>query len=193
MKIPAFITVRTGSTRLPKKCLMPFGEGNVLEHVIKRALYFDFDPIVCTTVLPEDDVIEKIAKKEGCKVFRGSVEDIPKRWEGACVKFGIKWFYAIDADDLFFEPHKSHPHKYIGDWKDTAEGYTSCLNHIRLTLDYKEDYWMLCTVLRCLGHFATGEEIVDLFHRNPDLHKINWFRQQDYKENQEQKSREINE
>ena len=189
MIIPAFITVRTGSTRLPKKCLLPFGDGNVLEHVIRRAIHLGLDPIVCTTVLPEDDVIQKITQKEGCKVYRGRVEDISQRWRGACETFGIDSFYAIDADDLFFECCIGQSHKYIGDWKDTAEGYRDC-PHIRLTLDYPEDYWMLCTVLRCLGHTATSEQIVDLFKRNPDLYKINWFRQHDYKENQECKLKE---
>ena len=191
MKIPAFITVRTGSTRLPKKCLLPFGGGNVLEHVIRRAVYFDFDPIVCTTVLPEDDIIEEIAQREGCKCYRGSIENISERWREACNKFGIDSFYAIDADDLFFEFYEGQPHKYIGDWRDTAEGYANCVNHIRLTLDYEEDYWMLYTVLRCLGHNADEKQIVKLFKCNPDLHKINWFRQKDYKENQECKLREL--
>ena len=189
MKIPAFITVRTGSPRLPKKCLLPFGEGNVLEHVIRRAIHFGFDPIVCTTTLPEDDIIEEIAQKEPCNYYRGSV-DISERYKGVCLEFDIDSFYAIDADDLFFNLCESQPHKYIGDWKDTAEGYKDC-PHIRLTLDYPEDYWMLCTVLRILGHYATGDEIVNLFQCNPHLHKVNWFRQQDYKENQECKLKEL--
>ena len=31
MKITAFITVRSKSTRLPGKCFLPFGEGTVLD------------------------------------------------------------------------------------------------------------------------------------------------------------------
>ena len=53
-------------------------------------------------------------------------------------------------------------------------------NKIRLTLDYEEDYWLLRTVLRLLGHNATGEQIIKLFSDNTDLHKINWFRTDDY-------------
>ena len=191
MKIPAFITVRTGSTRLPQKCLLPFGDGNVLEHVIKRAKHFGYDPIICTTILSEDDVIKNIAKKLHCKCYRGSVDDISKRLKGACNKFGIESFFPIEADDLFFLDYARLHHIYIGDWRDSAEGYKDCVNQIRLTLDYPEDYWLLCTVLRCLGHYATENEIVDLFKRNPDLYKINWFRQKDYEENQECKLREL--
>ena len=63
MIIPAFITVRATSTRLPAKCLLPFGEGNVLEHVIRRAKYYDLDPVVCTTVEPADDILEETGEE----------------------------------------------------------------------------------------------------------------------------------
>ena len=71
MKIPAFITVRTQtSSRLPKKCLLPFGQGNVIEHIIERALFYGLDPIVCTTDQPADDVLEDSDQKK-CKIFQG--------------------------------------------------------------------------------------------------------------------------
>ena len=58
---------------------------------------------------------------------------------------------------------------------------------IRLTLDYHEDYWMLCTVLRILGPRAQRKDIEGLFKSNTDLHKINWFRNSEYKSLQEEK------
>ena len=62
---PVIITVRTASTRLPRKCLLPFGNGNVLEHVIRRTVYFDLEPFVATTVEPTDDVVGQICEREG--------------------------------------------------------------------------------------------------------------------------------
>ena len=47
--IHGIITVRTSSTRLPKKCLLSFGEYNVINHVINRCKYFKIEPIVCTS------------------------------------------------------------------------------------------------------------------------------------------------
>ena len=78
--IDGMITVRSQSTRLPEKCFLPFGEGNVIEHMIRRAKYFDINPIVCTTVETSDDQIVKIAKKEGVRFYRGSVKDKLERW-----------------------------------------------------------------------------------------------------------------
>jgi len=63
--VPAFITVRSRSTRLPDKCLLPFGDKNVLEHVIRRAKHFGLEPVVCTTNDPSDDRVVKIAQREG--------------------------------------------------------------------------------------------------------------------------------
>ena len=60
---------------------------------------------------------------------------------------------------------------------------------IRLTLDYEEDYWLMCSVLRILGPYAVRKEISHLFASNPDLYKINWFRNDDYKTGQISKTK----
>ncbi len=58
------------------------------------------------------------------------------------------------------------------------------LTKLRLTLDYEEDYWLLESVRRIVGNFAPRHEIDDLFVRNPDLYKINWFRNEEWKKAQ---------
>jgi spore coat polysaccharide biosynthesis protein SpsF len=241
MGIQVFITVRTTSQRLPQKCLLPFGDGNVLEHIIGRSLHFGLDPIVCTTAESTDDVVEEIAVNENVRCFRGSVRHKLKRWRDCCDKYAINTFHTIDADDPFFEGvlvHKSiallakgydvvYPTesssagaasvgfsmtrdivdkacKLTGDNKDTEmmwhfiekiPGLRSTIlpeenvNPIkaRLTLDYEEDYWLLCTVQRIVGNFASRKEVDDLFRRNPDLFKINWFRNAEWKAKQLEK------
>ena len=99
-----FITVRTNSSRLPKKCLLDFGESNVITHLIRRAKKFNINPIVCTTKNKSDDIIEKISKYEKIKFFRGSEKNKIKRWYDCSIKFNIKYFHTIDADDPFFDP-----------------------------------------------------------------------------------------
>ena len=238
MKIPAFITVRTNSTRLPAKCLLQFGEGNVLEHIIRRAKYYKLDPIVCTTVEPSDDIVEEIARKEGVKCFRGSVRHKLKRWLDCCNMFGLDKFHTVDADDPFFDGNLIHKSfalllegydvvyptdsskeggasvgfsltrdliartcKLAGENADTemmwyyiekVSGMKSTKLpeedddpvHVRLTLDYEEDYWLLCSVQRILGNCVPRKEVDDLFRSNPDFYKINWFRNFEWKENQ---------
>ena len=60
----------------------------------------------------------------------------------------------------------------------------SDLLNIRLTLDYIEDYNLLTFVLQELGPDCSRIEIGELFSRNPDLYKINWFRNLDWSSNQ---------
>jgi spore coat polysaccharide biosynthesis protein SpsF (cytidylyltransferase family) len=58
---------------------------------------------------------------------------------------------------------------------------------VRLTLDYEEDYWLLASVCRIVGNYAPRAEIDALFERNPELYKINWFRNQAWKASQLEK------
>ena len=243
MKIPAFITVRTSSTRLPQKCLLPFGDGNVLEHIIRRAKYFGLDPIICTSTDKSDDVIQQIAEKEGVKCFRGSLFNKLKRWRDCCDYFNIAKFHTVDADDPFFDgelikksfalldegydmvcPTESSSaggasvgYSLTRDIIDSACALISenedtemmwyyvekvkglrkiilseqRLNQIkvRLTLDYEEDYWLLQTVRRIVGNLASRKEVEDLFLRNPDLYKVNWFRNEEWEKGQLAKKR----
>lgn len=56
--------------------------------------------------------------------------------------------------------------------------------HLRLTLDYEEDYWLILTVQRILGDDASRADVDNLFARNPDLCEVNWFRNKDWQARQ---------
>ena len=238
-KVIGFITVRTSSTRLPQKCLLPFGESTVLAHIIRRALYYGIEPIVCTSTSVCDDVIETIAKEEAVSFFRGSLKNKLQRWLDCALYFNIDSFHTIDADDPFFdgEEMKMSMRLLHSEGLDmvlptlssssggASVGYSlttdivkkTCNNlaadtdtemmwgfidkvidvktkvlpetmaycpKIRLTLDYNEDYWMLATVVRILGNNATRDEVNQLFKNNPDLAKINLFRNDEWKKAQ---------
>jgi spore coat polysaccharide biosynthesis protein SpsF len=100
-----FITVRTSSTRLPQKCLLPFGEARTIEFLIRRLKRSKLaeEIILCTTENNEDDVLCEIATKEGIQLFRGSERDKLSRWAGAARQFGVDFFVTADGDDLFCE------------------------------------------------------------------------------------------
>lgn len=103
MYIPAFITVRMTSSRLSGKCLLPFGESNVLEHVIRRAKFSGLVPVVSTTDEAADNVVEEIARQEDVKCFRGHPTHKLKRWLDCCDAFKLSAFHTVDADDPFFD------------------------------------------------------------------------------------------
>src|ERR1700733_4929741 len=106
MKKAIFITVRTNSTRLPKKCLLEIAGKPTIFHLIERIKRSRFaDGIVlCTTANQQDDILCAIAAKEGISFFRGSENDKLERWKGAAEKYGVEFFVTADGDDLFCEP-----------------------------------------------------------------------------------------
>ncbi len=100
-----FITVRTGSTRLPNKSILKIKDKYTIEYVIdsvKKSKYTD-KIVLCTTTLDGDDILCDIAGKNGIDYFRGSVENKLERWNGACKKFNIDVFVTADGDDLFYD------------------------------------------------------------------------------------------
>ena len=98
-----FITVRTSSTRLPNKCLLPLGDETVISHVVKRAISYGIEPIICTSTDKSDDILEEISKELGVKCFRGSLVNKLKRWLDCAEHFNVNSFHTIDADDPFFD------------------------------------------------------------------------------------------
>lgn len=238
-KIVGFVTVRTSSTRLPKKCLLPFGESTVLNHIIRRAISYDIEPIVCTSTSKEDDIIEDIANQEEVNCYRGSLDNKLQRWLDCAIHFNIDIFHTIDADDPFFdgnemkssmrmlkeekldmvEPTKSSSAggasvgyslttdivkrackdldkdtdtemmwyyiEKVSDLKTKALPETrKNITKMRLTLDYEEDYWLLDSVRRILGNLVSREKVDQLFLSNPDMHQINWFKNEEWKAGQ---------
>lgn len=102
-----FITVRTGSVRLPNKCLLLIKDNiRVIDFLIKRVKRCkEVDLIViCTTTLPEDDILEQVAKEHKVKIYRGSVKDKLGRWLQAAFKNQVDFFVTVDCDDLYCDP-----------------------------------------------------------------------------------------
>jgi spore coat polysaccharide biosynthesis protein SpsF len=237
--VTGFITVRTNSTRLPKKCLLSFGESTVLNHIIRRAASYGIEPVVCTSVSKGDDIIEDIAIKEGVKCYRGSLDNKLQRWLDCANHFNIDRFHTIDADDPFFDGNEMKDSMKMLQEEDVdmitptesssaggaSVGYSlmtdivkrACkdldrdtdtemmwyyiykvpnlktiklpetrknISNMRLTLDYEEDYWLLESIRRILGNLASRDEVDQLFLSNPDMYKINWFKNEEWKAGQ---------
>lgn len=234
-----FITVRTSSTRLPNKCLLPLGDETVISHVVKRAISYGIEPIICTSTDKSDDILEEISKELGVKCFRGSLVNKLKRWLDCAERFNVNSFHTIDADDPLFDGKEMIASLDLLRSKDcdvvcptesssaggASVGYSlttaiikKALENldpdtdtemmwyylekvsqvkmeilpeasnanikVRLTLDYEEDYWLLASIARILGNSASRDAVNQLFLNNPDLAKVNFFRNDEWKEAQ---------
>jgi spore coat polysaccharide biosynthesis protein SpsF len=103
MKTGAVVQARTSSTRLPGKVLkdLPYGSGiTVLQQVIRRlkkSRNLD-DIIVATTTDRADQKIVKLSKKETVKCFRGSINDVLKRYYLAAKENDLDIIVRITSD-----------------------------------------------------------------------------------------------
>jgi spore coat polysaccharide biosynthesis protein SpsF len=106
VKKAIFITVRTGSTRLPNKALLNLNGRSTIEHLIQRVKRSQKAELIvlCTTDLLADKVLCSIAEKNGIKHFQGSENDKLERWNSAAHKYDVEFFVTADGDDLFCEP-----------------------------------------------------------------------------------------
>ena len=101
-----FISVRTESTRLPKKALLQICGKPTISYLIealKKSQHAD-DIILCTSTMEADDELCEIATHLGIKYYRGSLEDKLQRWLGACKEYEVDFFVNVDGDDIFFDP-----------------------------------------------------------------------------------------
>ena len=242
-KITVFITERSKSSRLPKKCHLNFGEVSVIEHVVLRALHYEFHPIICTTTDPSDDEIQILSDQLKVKCFRGPTNNKLLRWLKCCQEHDIEFFHSVDADDPFFCPIEversvglllKHNLDMVEPSPSSARGgatvgyslrkkiiYEACsmispesdtemmwsfIHQVqslksmtlsdpvenviiqRMTLDYWEDYIFLESLRSILGNLASRKEIFDLLQNNPDLPRINSFRNDEWAKNQKNKS-----
>ena len=92
MKVVGIIEARMGSTRLPGKVMLPFGEEPALKLLLKRVRSAEKldEVIVATTDQPQDDAIEQLADSLGVDCFRGSEDDVLGRVVGALKAFDIQ-------------------------------------------------------------------------------------------------------
>jgi spore coat polysaccharide biosynthesis protein SpsF len=100
LHVAGLIQVRTQSSRLPGKAVMPLGSLGALEHVIDRAKRAEMldSVIICTTDQPEDDSLVPIGEKWKIPTFRGSEMNVLKRFLGAADEFGADVMVRITGD-----------------------------------------------------------------------------------------------
>ena len=241
-----FITVRTGSTRLPNKALKKFQGITTIEYVIKRMKNSKkADQIVlCTTERKADDTLIEIANRNNIKYFRGNENDKLVRWRDAAKQFNIEFFVTADGDDLFCEPKlldlafeqfdrnksdfiqskdiicgaftygiKVDALNKVCEIKDSDDTemmwvYFTKTNlfmveelenvpkkfyrdDIRMTLDYEEDFEFFNTIVNKAAtttDYLSLDKILEILDENPKIKEINFFRQEQWANNQKNKT-----
>ena len=108
-RIGALIPIRLASERLPGKAIRKICGRPVVYHLLDRVSSSKYinDPnkiIICTTEDASDDPLVDIAQAYGASIFRGSRDDIIKRFSDAMEFFDLDAVIQVDGDDPLTEP-----------------------------------------------------------------------------------------
>lgn len=105
MSAAILITARLKSTRLPKKVIRPIAGRAMICHMIDRLKLAAIPKqiILCTSTLPEDDELTRIAHDESISCFRGDPDDVLARLTGAAQQFDVDSVFSCTADNPFVD------------------------------------------------------------------------------------------
>jgi len=106
MNFGIIIQARTGSTRFPEKILQKIDHRSVLEYLIDSLLeVFQHNEVfIATTILKRDDKIKLIARRKKIQIYRGSNNNVLKRYLECSKKFNLQNIIHITSDCPFVDP-----------------------------------------------------------------------------------------
>ena len=103
MRLGALIPIRLTSERLPGKALMPIKGKPVVHYLLDRVFacrHLSPDrTVVCTTEDASDDALVAAVESYGARVFRGSRDDIIRRFHDAMAAYRFDAVVQVDGDD----------------------------------------------------------------------------------------------
>lgn len=100
------IQARTGSSRLPKKMVLPFFEDkNVLELIIERLklVYSQLPIILATTNKHSDNELESLAENLNVVVYRGDEKNVLSRFLDVAEKYNFNNVIRVCPDNPFLD------------------------------------------------------------------------------------------
>jgi spore coat polysaccharide biosynthesis protein SpsF len=96
------IQARLGSTRLPAKALLYYRGTTILGYIIQSLLDFGISHnLICvaTSSSPLDDVLNSYLTEIGCRVVRGSEDNVFSRYQRVALETGFKNMVRLTGDN----------------------------------------------------------------------------------------------
>ena len=102
----ALIQTRTSSKRLKSKVLLKILNLEIFLIVYKRTLKSKLikNAIIVTSTSKSDDIIENICKKKNIPIFRGSLNNVLKRYHDCSKKNSLNDIVRITSDCPLIDP-----------------------------------------------------------------------------------------
>lgn len=103
-KYGALIPIRLASERLPAKAIKKICGKPIVCHLLDRVFTSKYieksNAVVCTTREESDDPLVEIVRSYGAGIFRGSTNDIIRRFYDAMNEYGFDAVIQVDGDDI---------------------------------------------------------------------------------------------
>lgn len=176
------LQLRTGSSRLPGKMLMPFYNGKTIPEIIIERLIQTGIPankiIAATTTNPKDDQLIENLQKAGCLIFRGSENNVLQRFIDAADEQNAKQIIRICADNPFLnvgflkkiiDIDDIQTFDYISYYQD--ETTPAIKTHYGLFCEYTT-ISVLKTVAQNTNNSTDLEHVTPYIYNNPEKFKI---------------------
>ncbi|WP_312751065.1 cytidylyltransferase domain-containing protein [Epilithonimonas hominis] len=184
-KLGFIVQARLGSTRLPNKMKMPFYENISIPEIIISKIKERFpkaDIILATTINEKDNYFDRLTRNLGIKIFRGSEENVLKRFIDAAEFNNIKKIIRICADNPFLDINELDV--LISSIDDSeyisfkVNGKPSILTHFGFWAEYITlDALRKIEVSTNESHFK--EHVTNYVYSNPDKFKIKFINPMD--------------
>lgn len=177
------IQARLGSTRLPNKMALPFYESKgVLEIIIEKisALYKNIPILIATSTNDKDDEIETLCVKHKTQCYRGSEENVLKRFVDAAQENNIDKIIRVCADNPFLDTNSLK--NLIDDFEKEDCDYISFRTSDKIpSIKTHYGFWAEGVTLRALKKTAKEtedpfyhEHVTNYIYQNPEKFKIKW-------------------
>jgi len=99
-----FVQVRLGSSRLPRKALLPLEDGAIIEHVMRACRLVRADHYALLTDAFSARAFESMARNQGFDVIVGPDDDVLARYEAAARLYGTSRVVRATGDNPLVSP-----------------------------------------------------------------------------------------
>lgn len=178
------LQARLGSTRLPKKMILPFfQEKNILQLIIEKlkTSFPEIPVVLATSNEPSNDALETLALQLGCLVYRGSEKDVLLRFIEAGQHFNFKNIIRVCADNPFLDVKEmQHLVKFTKD-NDQYDYVSFKVNNepsIRTHFGFWTEFVTLETLEKVNAKTSDAfyhEHVTNFIYQNPEEFNLNFL------------------
>lgn len=181
--ITFIVQARTMSTRLPNKILLPFYKNKcILELLVEKLQQVKKSQIVIATSVEKScDTIERMASKLDVGCFRGSEDDVLKRFIDTAEKFNAHKIIRVCSDNPFLELKSIHRLVEIANSQNDFDYISFNINGLP-SIKTHYGFWTEYVTLDALKRVNKltdeplyHEHVTNFIYANEDLFRIKWI------------------